>query len=105
MSDAIRFEIDGVSYVADRALLTAELSREYRRQTKTAWMADFSGIDDGDIAGLVALVWLARRQSGETIPVSTVDKQIGTLDEMEIEFFTDDDDDGDDPEESSADSD
>lgn len=106
--EVLRFEIDGVSYEACPAMLDAQLSREYRKQTKMPWIADFAAMDDGDIAGLVALVWLARRQSGEEIPVSIVDQQIGTLgdlEELEIEFEDPADPGGDDPEASSADSD
>lgn len=106
--EVLRFEIDGVAYEACPAMLDAQLSREYRKQTKMPWIADFDAMEDGDIAGLVALVWLARRQGGETIPVSVVESQIGTLGDLgdlNIEFDTSTGSGGDDPEASSADSD
>lgn len=84
-----RFKIDGVSYRVDLLGITAEMSRTYRRLTRTSVMADLSGIDDDDPASLVAMVWLARTQAGERIPVSAVDAQLGSLRQMsalDLEF-------------------
>lgn len=89
-----RFRLDGVEYQFDMEGISAEMSRYYRRLTRTSIVGDLDGVQDGDIAGVVALVWGARWQAGERIPVSVVDEQLGTLGklgEVELEFIGDED--------------
>lgn len=95
----MRFRLDGVEYTLDMLGISAEMSRFYRRLTGTSVVADMNGLQDGDPSAIVALVWAARWQAGEKIPVSVVDDQLGSIGKVgDVEFeILDDADDADDP--------
>jgi len=66
-SNAMRFRVDGVTYVVDRDELTPRIELELFNQTGLTVQKAVEAVVGGALFGLAALVFLARRQAGEAV--------------------------------------
>lgn len=75
-SDALRFRVDGVVYVVDRAELTPKIERELFQQSGLTMAKAIEALTGGAAFGLAALVFLARRQAGEAVVYQKIEDDL-----------------------------
>ncbi len=76
-SDALRFRVDGVVYVVDRAELTPKIERELFQQSDGLTLARaIEALKGGAGFGLAALVFLARRQADEAVVYQKIEDDL-----------------------------
>jgi len=75
-SNAMRFRVDGVTYVVDRDELTPRIERELFTQTSLTVQKAVEAVVGGASFGLAALIFLARRQAGEAVAYQTIEDDL-----------------------------
>jgi len=76
---SIRFRVDGVTYAFFPGRLTGEIERELWRETDgLAVNSILKAVREGALFAAAALVWLARRQAGDTVKYATVETALYT---------------------------
>lgn len=74
-TDEVTIGVDGQPYTLRLGEMTAALVRELRAETGrsfTTFMGDLGG-SDPDLDVIAVIVWLARRQAGETVTLADVE--------------------------------
>lgn len=90
-SKVIRFRFQGVEYRVDPSMMTGRLERELWKATEMSVAQIMAALVAGASFGLAALVWLARRQNGETVAYREVEEYIDDVaaDEIDLELLGD----------------
>lgn len=74
---AMRFRVQGVDYALSSAEMTGVLERELFRATDGFTLAKaLEAASAGGLFGVAALMWLARRQAGETVKYEAVEDEL-----------------------------
>lgn len=93
----IRFRVDGVVYVVDRDEITPRIERELFTQTGLTVQKAVEAVVGGASFGLAALMFLARRQAGETVAYQPIEDDLWAAmkasDEFDIDLIVGDEED------------
>lgn len=88
MSDSkiLRFRFQGVEYRVDGSMMTGKLERELWKATGFSLGQVIEALVAGASFGFSAVLWLARRQNGETVRYEQIEQYIDDLDADEIDL-------------------
>lgn len=76
-AEAMKFRVQGVEYVLSNAEMTGRLERELFRATDGFTLAKaIEAAEAGGLFGVAAMMWLARRQAGETVRYEAVEEEL-----------------------------
>lgn len=73
---ALRFNVNGVDYAFRESEFTGKLERELYAQAGLTWIKAVQAAQDGALFGVAALIWLARRQAGQTVNYEAVESEL-----------------------------